>query len=210
MTCILPVGSYEQHGPHMPPTVDAEVAWHVARRIAEAVGGRPLPPIYYSCSDEHRGFPNTVSVDCHTFLRYLEAVVESALDWCGRVVVVGGHGGIAEAISMVASQINYRRGPRVLAMNIWRLARVRDHAGTDETSVYMAVGGNVGDFQDICEGDVSLFGLAPVSRLSRSGVVGCLKRGEVSAERGAALLSKIVEEAVKKTREFLSLSSALL
>lgn len=207
---MIPVGSYEQHGPHMPPTVDAEVAWYVASRIAEAVGGRALPPIYYSCSHEHRDFPNTVSVDCTAFVKYLEAVVESAVDKCGRVVIVGGHGGVAEAISMVASQANYRRGPSVLAINIWRLARVRDHAGSDETSIYLAIGGRVSEIQDICEGDISLLGMAPVSRFSRTGVVGCLKREEVSAERGAALLSKILEAAIKRVKEFLDLSSALL
>jgi len=33
MVCIIPVGSFEQHGPHLPPTVDAEIAQHVAKRF---------------------------------------------------------------------------------------------------------------------------------------------------------------------------------
>lgn len=205
MVCVLPIGSYEQHGPHLPPTVDAEVALYIASRLAERLGGRLLPPIYYTCSDEHRAFPQTISVRCRSFLPYLEDVLRSAVEKCGRVVAVVGHGGVWEAVSLTAQQLNYELGPSVLPINVWAYAAVRDHAGTDETSVYLAVGGRLtGDMPEICEGDVSLFGKMAVDRFSKTGVVGCLKPEEVSADRGREVLEKAVQKMVERVEWWLS------
>ncbi|MEM1638255.1 MAG: creatininase family protein [Pyrobaculum sp.] len=204
--CILPVGSYEQHGPHMPPTVDAEVAQFVAREVVKKVGGSELPPIYYTCSEEHRDFPQTISVRCKSFIPYLEELLRSAAEKCGVVVVVVGHGGVWEAVKLVADQLNYELGPRFIAVNIWSVVKARDHAGTDETSIYLAAGGSLtGKLIEVCEGDVSLFGNTRVSSFSKTGVVGCLKPSEVSAERGREMLEKIVNFIVKKIEEFTAL-----
>lgn len=206
MVCVLPVGSYEQHGPHLPPTVDAEVAKYVADRIAERIGAKSLPPIYYSCSEEHRDFPQTISAKCRSFLPYLEDVVRSAVEKCGVVVVVVGHGGVWDAVKLVSEQLNYEVGPRALAVNIWAVASTRDHAGTDETSIYLAIGGSLeGELLEICEGDVSLFGKMRVAEFSMTGIVGCLKPGEVSAERGRSLVEMVVEKIVERFRQFTSL-----
>ncbi|MFZ8808493.1 MAG: creatininase family protein [Pyrobaculum sp.] len=207
MVCIIPVGSFEQHGPHLPPTVDTEIAQHVANALGEKIGARVLPPLFYTCSDEHKGFPQTISVSCRRFIPYLEDVVRSAAEKCGAVIVVVGHGGVWEAVSMVTQQINYAMGPVAFAVNIWTYAAPRDHAGTDETSIYLATGGRlIGEMPEICEGDVSLFGKMPVHAFSSTGIVGCLKPSEVSAERGRALLDKAIEKMVKKVGEFLALT----
>jgi creatinine amidohydrolase len=207
MVCIIPVGSFEQHGPHLPPTVDAEIAQYVANALGEKIGARVLPPLFYTCSDEHKGFPQTISVSCRRFIPYLEDVLRSAAEKCGAVIVVVGHGGVWEAVSMVTQQINYAMGPVAFAVNIWTYAAPRDHAGTDETSIYLAAGGRlIGEMPEICEGDVTLFGKMPVHAFSSTGIVGCLKPSEVSAERGRALLDKAIEKMVKKVGEFLALT----
>ncbi|MCU7787424.1 creatininase family protein [Pyrobaculum sp. 3827-6] len=206
MVCLLPVGSYEQHGPHLPPTVDAEVARYVADKVAERIGARSLPPIYYSCSEEHRDFPQTISVKCRSFLPYFEDVVRSAVEKCGVVVVVVGHGGVWDAVKLISEQLNYELGPRVLPVNIWAVASPRDHAGSDETSIYLATGGSlVGELVEICEGDISLFGKKRVAEFSKTGIVGCLKPGEVSAERGRSMLELVIEKIVERFRQFTSL-----
>jgi len=205
--CLLPVGSYEQHGPHLPPTVDAEVAVYIAKRLAEVTNGVVLPAVYYTCSTEHQGFPHTISVKCTTFIQYLEDLLRSATNMCERVVIVVGHGGVAEAVTLVAQQLNYELGPRFLPLPVWRYVKVRDHAGTDETSVYLAIGGAVGKMEEVCEGDVSLFGVTRVSAFSKTGIVGCLRPAEVSAERGRALLEEGISRMAKKIAEFIHISS---
>lgn len=203
MVCILPVGSYEQHGPHLPPTVDVEIAEYIARKLAESFGGAVLPPVVYTCSREHSWFPNTISVSCRTFIQYLEEVANSAVEKCGVLIIVVGHGGVVDAVKVVQQEINNQRGPKVFAVNVWDYVRVRDHAGTDETSVYLAAGGRlVGEVVDICEGDVSIFGKAPVHYFSKSGVVGCLKKSDISAEAGLEKLTKGLEKIVEDVRKF--------
>ncbi|MFN3804573.1 MAG: creatininase family protein [Pyrobaculum sp.] len=205
MVCILPVGSYEQHGPHLPPTVDTEVAQHVARRLAGEIKASVLPPIYYTCSREHSHFPNTIWVNCRSFLQYFEDVLRSAVEKCGVVIVVAGHGGVKEAVALVASQLNYEVGPKALALNIWDFIKARDHAGTDETSIYLASGGALtGEMVEICEGDVSLFGKMAIR--TKTGVVGCLNPREVSLERGRSLLEPALGKMLEKIRDFLQLS----
>jgi creatinine amidohydrolase len=208
--CILPVGSFEQHGPHLPPTVDAEIAQYVAEAIGKRIGAVTLPPLYYTCSEEHKGFPQTISVSCRHFVPYFEDVLRSAVEKCGVVIVVVGHGGVWDAVSMATQQLNYAVGrPAVFAVNIWTYIAPRDHAGTDETSIYLAIGGKLrGEMPDICEGDVSLFGKMPVHNFSATGVVGCLKPQEVSPERGRAMLEKALEKIFKKVEEFLALTTA--
>lgn len=205
MTCLLPVGSYEQHGPHLPPTVDTEIAQYVARRLAERINAVVLPPVSYTCSQEHRHFPNTLYVSCSVFLQYLWELLQTAVEKCGKVIVVVGHGGVREAVILAVSQVNYLNGPRALALSVWDFVKIRDHAGTDETSVYLATGGSLaGEMRKICEGDVSLFGKMPVAHFSKSGVVGCLEPEGVSAERGLAMLEKALGEMYKKVGEFLT------
>lgn len=209
MLCILPVGSYEQHGPHLPPTVDAEIAYYIANKTAERIGARVLPPIFYTCSEEHRDFQNTISVRCTSFIPYFEEVVRSAVEKCGALVVIVGHGGVWDAVKLVSEQLNYELGPSVLPVNIWALISPRDHAGTDETSIYLAVGGSLtGQMIETCEGDISLFGKSRVSRFSKTGIVGCLKPAEVSPERGRKMVEVAVEKIVERIEKFMTLRTS--
>ncbi|MFD5583128.1 MULTISPECIES: mycofactocin biosynthesis peptidyl-dipeptidase MftE [unclassified Streptomyces] len=94
---LLPLGSLEQHGPHLPLDTDAAVAAAVAERAAARLAADTdvvlAPPQYYGASGEHEGFPGTVSVG-HTALRLLLTEAgRSLLRWAGRLLVVNGHGG---------------------------------------------------------------------------------------------------------------------
>ncbi|MEZ0320181.1 MAG: creatininase family protein [Pyrobaculum sp.] len=206
MVCVLPIGSYEQHGPHLPPTVDTEVAQYVAKKVAETVGAELLPSVAYSCSREHQGIGKTISIRCDRFLPYVEDLLRGAVEICQRVIVIVGHGGVVDAIRVVATQINYELGPRVFVVPLWKYIKIRDHAGSDETSIYIAIGGStIAAIPRLCEGDVALFDLVPVRMMSSSGVVGCLNPAEVSRERGVEFLEKGIGEILKKVKEFLTL-----
>jgi creatinine amidohydrolase len=96
---LVPVGSTEQHGPHLPLDTDTVVARAVARRTADALAGGPYgpplvaPALAYGASGEHAGFPGTVSIG-HEALRAVVVELTRSLSlWAGRIVFVNGHGG---------------------------------------------------------------------------------------------------------------------
>ncbi|OEU91965.1 creatinine amidohydrolase [Streptomyces abyssalis] len=91
---LLPVGSYEQHGPYLPLSTDTLIACAVAERVAASYPVQPLPPLTVSCSQEHARWPGTVSITAGT----LGAVVRDVAHSLRRsgvpgLVLVNGHGG---------------------------------------------------------------------------------------------------------------------
>ncbi|WP_255426681.1 creatininase family protein [Pseudonocardia sp. C8] len=91
---VLPVGSFEQHGPHLPLTTDTLVACAVAGGVARAYPVRLLPPVTISCSHEHAAWPGTVSISAATLTAVVTDVAAS-LRAAGvpALVLVNGHGG---------------------------------------------------------------------------------------------------------------------
>ena len=97
-TLIVPVGSTEQHGPHLPLDTDTRIAVAVAHRAAADRGHLLAPAIAYGASGEHQGFPGTVSIGTAALRTVLVEYGRSACDWAGRLVFVNGHGGNTEAL----------------------------------------------------------------------------------------------------------------
>ncbi|GAA2415351.1 creatininase family protein [Actinomadura vinacea] len=91
---LLPVGSFEQHGPYLPLVTDTVIACTVAREIAAAHPVRVLPPVTVSCSHEHAAWPGTVSISARTLYAVVEDIAAS-LRRAGvpKLVLVNGHGG---------------------------------------------------------------------------------------------------------------------
>jgi creatinine amidohydrolase len=91
---VLPVGSFEQHGDHLPLSTDTFVACAIARRLADDYNLLLLPPITISCSHEHAGFAGSVSISSSTLSAIVRDVFAS-LKQSGipKLVVTNGHGG---------------------------------------------------------------------------------------------------------------------
>lgn len=68
---VLPIGSFEQHGPYLPLITDTAIACIIAKEIADSYPVRYLPPVTISCSHEHESWPGTVSISS----RILYAIV---------------------------------------------------------------------------------------------------------------------------------------
>lgn len=94
-TAVLPIGSVEQHGPHLPLGTDWIVANEIAERVAEKLGDcYLLPAIPFSNSQEHLEFSGTVSIRPSTLAQMIRDIILSLyLHGMKKVIVVSGHGG---------------------------------------------------------------------------------------------------------------------
>jgi creatinine amidohydrolase len=204
---VLPVGSFEQHGPYLPLATDTLVACAVAREIAEAYPVHLLPPVTMACSHEHAAWPGTVSISSVT----LHAVVRDIADSLRRsgietLVVVNGHGGNYVLGNVV--QESSARGERMAlfpAAEDWETALERAgvltslltdmHAGEIETSILLHAhpelirpGYETSDF--VADDRRHLLTLG-MSGYTESGVIGRPSLG--SAEKGKALLASLAD-----------------
>jgi creatinine amidohydrolase len=93
---VLPLGSMEQHGHHLPLLTDTMICQEIVRRAEDALGDEALflPALWFGVSEHHRGFPGTVSVRQRTYVRMLGDVLESLIGGgFRRIVLLNAHGG---------------------------------------------------------------------------------------------------------------------
>lgn len=109
---VLPIGSFEQHGEHLPLITDTAIACLIARRIADDHGLFLLPPVTIACSHEHAAVPGTVSITASTLYAMVNDIWRS-LEASGvpGLIIVNGHGG-NYVLSNVVQELNVT-GPRV-------------------------------------------------------------------------------------------------
>ncbi len=107
---LLPVGSVEQHGPHLPLDTDAFDADYLAVKVAEACSDpKPLvlPPIPYGVSYHHEDFSGTISVSPETLSHMVyEIGMSAARHGITKLVIINGHGGNGPALNFAAQMIN--------------------------------------------------------------------------------------------------------
>ncbi|MEM9133076.1 MAG: mycofactocin biosynthesis peptidyl-dipeptidase MftE [Actinomycetota bacterium] len=135
-TLLVPLGSTEQHGPHLPLATDTLIAAHwcarAARRRTDLAVAPALP---YGASGEHQGFPGTLSIGTEALTAVLIELGRSALPPYRRLVLVNGHGGNAEALGAAVALLR-REGRAVEA--VWPRLDGDAHAGRTETALLLA------------------------------------------------------------------------
>ncbi len=149
---ILPVGSCEQHGPHLSLDTDAAVAEAIARRLAETLGDDAVlcPTVGYGLSEHHLAFTGTLTLRPTTYLALIDDLLESlAHAGLRRVLIVNGHGGNVDALSIAARTARRDRGMLVASI-MWALLAADEvanhaagtsygHACETETSLALAL-----------------------------------------------------------------------
>jgi creatinine amidohydrolase len=115
---IVPFGSVEEHGSHLPLCTDSFQAEEIARRVALAFGGIVCPPIRYGDCRSTRNFPGTLSISFDT-LRMLITDILSELDRNGidKILVITGHAGSAHMIALrLGAQAVVEKNPKLNVM----------------------------------------------------------------------------------------------
>ena len=133
----LPLGSTEQHGPHLPLSTDADLAHELCRRLAAARRDVVVaPPLAYGASGEHEGFVGTLSIGQEALEATLVELCRSASRSFPGVVIVSTHGGNAEPLRRAERRLT-AESRRILA---WAPSWSGDaHAGRTETSIQLAL-----------------------------------------------------------------------
>ena len=139
---IIPVGSIEQHGPHLPISTDSDIVTEISSRFSEKINGILLPTINYGISDEHFPFFN-LSVKKSTLSKMLDDICESLIkNGISRILIINGHYGNLESLKGFERKKKKNRKIRVLSY--WKyMNREFDHAGNIETSIMLAISKNV-------------------------------------------------------------------
>jgi creatinine amidohydrolase len=187
---VVPLGSTEQHGPHLPLSTDTDVAVALATSVPDAV---VAPALAYGASGEHAGFPGTLSIGQAALELVLVELVRSA-DAFDRVLLLNGHGGNADPVRRAVATLR-AEGRDVRA---WSPSWDGDaHAGRTETSVLLALGRPVSPERPV-GATAPVAELMPALRaggvraVSPTGVLGDARGA--SAEEGAALLAAAAQD----------------
>ena len=145
---LLPVGSTEQHGPHLPVATDAAEAIAVAVGAGEKAGVLVAPPLWYGWTPHHMAYPGTITLRPETLIAIIEDVCQSLVyQGFRRIIVINGHR-IANLppIEIAIAKVRNRTGGYVALYDLALSARLEmrqivsgelgavGHACEDETS----------------------------------------------------------------------------
>lgn len=157
IVAIIPIGSVEQHGPHLSLIGDTTVAETIASGVEERLGGKVpfliLPTLPYGQSPEHLDFAGTISLRTETLLAVLRDIVGSlARHGFKKILFINGHGGNSDLLRAASFQLRRDYDVHIFVLAVWDLLpggtlpftreanpKTDLHGGELETSLFMAI-----------------------------------------------------------------------
>ncbi len=237
---LLPVAAIEQHGPHLPVSVDATINQGVVARLLElAPAGLPLlvlPMQSVGKSDEHLAYPGTLTLGFETLVRvWTEIGASVARAGIRKLVLLNSHGGQVAPMQVTARELRIRHRMFAVAAS-WFAFGAPDglfdaeerrhgiHAGTMETAMMLALRPDLVRMEHARDFRPTTIELARTSpRLASLGAAGfgwqaqdmhptgaCGDAARATAEMGRACIDHAARELVELVREVSALSMSRL
>jgi mycofactocin system creatininase family protein len=203
----VPLGATEQHGPHLPHSVDTDIAVALCTGLA---GARPhvvvAPALPFGASGEHAGFPGTLSIGHEALRHVLVELGRSASDTFGHVLFVSAHGGNGEGLRAAVAQLRVEGRDVSMFEPRWT---GEPHAGRIETSMMLALDPDRVRMELAEPGDqralpviLPILYARGIRAVSGNGILGD-PRG-ATAEEGQALLARLTADVVAHVDQWLT------
>lgn len=146
---ILPVGTLEAHGPHLPLSTDTICATGLALRVAEKLDALVLPAVHYGVTNSLSSYPGSLTIRETIFHDFLTDILQGlAADGFNEIVILNGHGGNKPALELIVKSLSKSRSDlRLILIHWWVLGKKIakqilekgiGHAGSDETALVIA------------------------------------------------------------------------
>lgn len=216
---IIPVGSTEQHGPHLPVSTDSDIVSFIAKRVSEKTGFLLMPTIECGVSSEHHPFFN-LSTSNAALQKYITEMCRSL--WKNKVktiIVINGHHGNQKALGGIPQKVA-KNGPKVVVYSYWRFMDQRfDHAGFVETSIMRAISKKV-DMpkaqRGLVESDYTENELKRLGKIANKSFIKATKNGvwgdprHATAREGRKILNQVIKSLAKESQSYLTGTSRKL
>lgn len=222
-TVVVPIGTVEQHGPHLPVATDTLIPMRVAELVAEKARVLVTPPVFYGNSLSMMDMKGVFTITP-------ESLANLLLDLCRsfrrqgfkKIVFINGHGGNTQVLSFIGQRARIETGARIVRIDWWLIAsdeiskileKEIAHADEGETSMMLACRPDLVDMAKAVKDDTAdklvddvtggkpknmPYVAAPFQSWSKTGVIGDATKA--SREKG----EKILEAVVNNIVDFLS------
>lgn len=142
LVAVLPVAALEQHGPHLPLSVDTDLAQGIVQaclpHLSEDCKAVFLPAQIVGYSPEHQAFAGTLSLKAETIIRLWTEIAESvAAAGVKKLVLFNSHGGQVGLMDVVARDLRARLGMLVYSVS-WFNLPLLDETGADLNTLFSA------------------------------------------------------------------------
>jgi creatinine amidohydrolase len=213
---IIPIGSIEQHGPHLPISTDSDIVSEVAKKIADKKGYLLLPTITYGISFEHAPFFN-LSIRESTLRTVLIDLCTSLLENNIKTVfIINGHHGNLKSIKNIDIKLQkiLKNKLKVIPLSYWHfMNRDFDHAGFVETSLMLAISKNVKmklAKKGLITDKMTKQEITKIGKLANQSFPKATKNGiwgdptKATKRDGQIILTEIIENLSKKCQTYLT------
>ncbi|MEZ0268958.1 MAG: creatininase family protein [Nitrososphaeraceae archaeon] len=208
---IIPLGSMEQHGPHLPISTDTIIAEYLANQLTKKISSYVLPGIPYGVSFEHRPFFN-ISISNDVLSELLSQIcISLGENGFNQIIILNGHRGNMGVLQYIP-QIVERNNPKVnvFGINYWHLIeREFDHGGFVETSLMLAIEPKLVQMQNAKRGYLNKKRLNSTYttflsntssfKITRNGVLGDPRKA--TKEEGKKIISITMKNLVRTLKE---------
>ena len=138
---IVPIGSLEQHGDHLPVSTDSIIIEHLAKKVSEKLQSLYVPTITFGISFEHEPLFN-ISLSHQTYSNFISEICLSLINYgMKNIIILNGHHGNMGSLYYISQNVSDKipSDAKINFINYWSLMENFDHAGEIETSLVLAI-----------------------------------------------------------------------